>query len=321
MIPIILASTLTDRTRPVLDGRCPIPGVTLTHLSDEPEIIFRRTLREAAFDVAELSMGSHIVTTARGDSRYTGIPVFLSRAFRHNAVWIRTDRGINGPADLAGRTIALPEYQQTAALWVRGMLRDQHGVDTRTIKWRIVGERIAITPPPGIDLGPLGETADEALIAGRVDAFVGPRPPAAALAAGAPVARLWPEPRAAEEAYHAATGFFPIMHCLTIRKDVAEANPGLPMALFDTFCAAKNASVREMFLGNVLRVSLPFSHYEAAEQTRLMGGDPWPYGFARNRDEIAAMIRYAVADGLAARPIPPEALFHPSVLDAIDKGP
>ncbi len=321
MIPIILASTLTDRTRPVLDGRFPIPGVTLTHVHDEPEMIFRRTLREAAFDVAELSMGSHIVTTARGDSRYVGVPVFLSRAFRHNAVWIRTDRGIHRPEDLAGRTIALPEYQQTAALWVRGMLREQHGVDTRSIAWRIVSERIAIAPPPGIDIAPLGCTADEALIDGRVDAFFGPRPPTGAIEAGAPVARLWTEPRIAEEDYHAATGFFPIMHCLTVRKDVAEANPWLPLALFNTFRDAKNASIREMFLGNVLRVSLPFSHYEAAEQSRFMGGNPWPYGFPANRDEITAMIRYAVADGLAANSIGPENLFHPSVLDAIDEGP
>ena len=95
-------------------------------------------------------MGSHIVTTARGDSPYVGIPVFLSRAFRHSAIYVRTDRGIRTAADLAGRTIGLPEYQQTAALWVRGILREHYGVDTRGIAWRTGGERVAITLPAGL---------------------------------------------------------------------------------------------------------------------------------------------------------------------------
>ena len=98
-------------------------------------------------------MGSHIVTTARGDSGYVGMPIFLSRAFRHSAIYIRTDRGIRSAADLAGRTIGLPEYQQTAALWVRGILREHYGVDTRGIRWRIGTERIAITLPAGLRRG------------------------------------------------------------------------------------------------------------------------------------------------------------------------
>ena len=126
-ITLSLACTLSDRTRPVLDGRVSVPGVDFLALPGEPEDIFRRALRDKAFEVSELSMGSHIVTTARGDSPYVGVPVFLSRAFRHSAVYIRTDRGIRGAADLAGRTIGLPEYQQTAALWVRGFLRDHYG--------------------------------------------------------------------------------------------------------------------------------------------------------------------------------------------------
>ena len=134
---LTLACTLSDRTRPILDGRVEVPGVEFVALPGEPEDIFRRALRDKAFEVTELSMGSHIVTTARGDSGYVGIPVFLSRAFRHSAIYIRTDRGIRTAADLAGRTIGLPEYQQTAALWVHGIVREHYGVDTRGIRWRV----------------------------------------------------------------------------------------------------------------------------------------------------------------------------------------
>jgi 4,5-dihydroxyphthalate decarboxylase len=246
------------------------------------------------------------------------VPVFLSRAFRHSAIYIRTDRGIRSAADLVGRTIGLPEYQQTAALWVRGFLREHYGVDTKDIAWRTGGERVAITLPDGFDVQPLGRDLEAALEAGEIDALIGPRPPRCFLDRSAPVDRLWPDTRAEEQAWHAATGFFPIMHCLAVRRDVAERHPWLPVELFRAFAAAKKASVDELRLVNVLRVSLPWIAAEAEAQIAAMGGNPWPYGFARNRDEIAAMIRYAVADGLATTAIAPEALFHPSVLDLPD---
>jgi 4,5-dihydroxyphthalate decarboxylase len=318
MIPLTLACTASDRTRPLMDGRFRVPGCDITFLPGEPEDIFRRALRDRAFDITELSFSSHILTTTRGDSPYVGVPVFLSRAFRHSAVYVRTDRGIRTAADLAGRTIGLPEYQQTAALWMRGILREHYGVDTRGIAWRTGGERVAIKLPEGFDVQPAGRDLDAALAAGEIDALIAPRPPACLRDRSAPVDRLWPDYRAEEQAWFGATGFFPIMHCLAVRKDVAERHPWLPVELFRAFAAAKAASLAELRLVNVLRVSLPWIAAEAEAQIAAMGGNPWPYGFARNRDEIAAMIRFAVADGLAAQPIAPEALFHPSVLDLAD---
>ena len=313
----------TDRSMPVLDGRVPIPGLRLVRDTGDTADLFRRALRDQAFEITELSMSSHILTTARGDAPYVGVPVFLSRSFRHSAVYVRTDRGSLSAADLAGRRIGLPEYQQTAALWVRGMLREHYGVDTRSIAWRTgglekpsPGERVALKLPPGLDVQPIpqGENLNAMLADGRLDAIIGPRPPSCFVDGSAPVARLWPDYRAEEERYFDATGFFPIMHCLAVRKDVAEAHPWLPAALFAAFCRAKALSVAGMAETGVLRVTMPWLTAEIAAQARRMGGNIWPYGFARNRAEIAAMIRYGVADGLAERAIEPEALFHHSTL-------
>jgi 4,5-dihydroxyphthalate decarboxylase len=323
---LTLACTTSDRTRPILDGRVEVAGVTLTVLPGEPEDIFRRALRDRAFDVTELSMGSHIVTTARGDAPYIGIPVFPSRSFRHAAIYVRTDRGIQTAKDLAGKRIGLPEYQQTAALWVRGILREYYGVDTRGIAWRTggmeeagLGERVALKLPPELNVTPIGptETLNGLLAAGEIDAVVGPRPPSCFLARSAPVDRLYPDYRSEEEAYFGATGFFPIMHCVALRKELAAAHPWLPLELFRAFARARAMAVADLSMVNVLRASLPWIAAEAEKQTKLMGGDPWPYGFRRNRDEVAAMIRFAVADGLASKEIAPEELFHPSVLDAV----
>jgi 4,5-dihydroxyphthalate decarboxylase len=309
---LTLACTMSDRTRPIHDGRVKVEGFEIATIAGEPEDLFRIAMREARHEITELSMASHMLSVARGDSRYIGVPVFPSRAFRHGAIYIRTDRAIARPEDLAGRTIGVPEYQQTAALWVRGMLREQYGVDTRGIAWRSGGERTKLQLPPGLDMQVIapGEMLEAMLADGRLDAFIGPRPPACFLNGTAPVARLFADTRAAEEAYYRATGFFPIMHCIAIRRDVAEAHPGLPAALYRAFAAAKAEALADLAMVNVLRVSLPWIAAEAAVQAKFMGGDPWPYGFERNRDEIDAMCRYAIADGLATRAVAAEELFH-----------
>jgi 4,5-dihydroxyphthalate decarboxylase len=321
--PLLLACVATDRTRALLDGRVTVGTHRLAFAPGEPEKIFRRALREQAFAVTELSMASHIITTARGEAAYVGIPVWPSRAFRHGAIFVRTDRGIASPADLAGRTIGVPEYQMTAALWVRAILRGSYGLDTRAIRWRTGGlaqpgldERIPLSLPPGHDVAPIGpgETLDALLAEGRIDAYVGPRPPPC-MARGAPVARLIADPRAVEAEWFRATGFFPIMHCIALRKDVADTHPGLPAALFDAFAAAKQVAEADLAQVNVLRVALPWAAEHWADTRALMGPDPWAYGFARNRAELAAMIAGAVADGLIDHAIAPEALFHPATLD------
>lgn len=328
-IKLSLACSASDRTRPVLDGRVKIAGVDAVFLPGEPEDIFRRALRDRAFDITELSFSSHIVTTARGDAPYVGVPVFLSRAFRHSAIYVRTDRGIARPEDLRGRRVGLPEYQQTAGMWVRGILADQHGVRPSEVHWRTggmeqpgAGERVRIELPPELDVKPIGpqETLNGLLAAGELDAVIAPRPPSCYTTRSAPVDRLFPDYRAAEIAYYKATGFFPIMHCLAVRKDVAEAHPWLPLELFRAFAKAKAISQSELALVNFLRVSLPWvaAHYE--ETRAVLGRNPWRYGFKENAEEVRAMARYIASDGLAKREVDPAELFHPSTLDASDEG-
>lgn len=317
----------TDRTRPLATGEVQPEGVRLDFTFGEPEPIFREALNNAPYEICELSMASHIVTTARGDSNYTAVPVFLSRSFRHSAIFVRADAGFSSLADLKGARIGVPEYQQTAAMWVRGMMLDE-GVQASDVTWHVgglnepgPGERIALTLPEAIRVHKLtgAQSLNAMLLEGALDAIVSPRVPAAFLAGDPRVVRLFPDLRAAEVAFYRKTGFFPIMHALAVRKDVAAANPWLPAALFHAFSAAKQGRIAEMAMTNVLRVSSPWSSHCHAEAMEITGGDPWPYGYGRNLAELQAMTRYMQADGTAVRHVDPQELFHPSTLELIEQ--
>lgn len=313
-----LACVATDRSRPVASGEAPVEGCTLDFRFGEPEAIFRDALNDRGCDITELSMASHIVTTARGDTRYIGVPVFLSRAYRHAAIFVRADSPIRRLDALKGARIGLPEYQQTAALWVRGMMLDA-GVRAQDVHWHVgglnatgPGERIALTLPLDIRLSTLSgdQTLDAMLMSGELDAIISPRVPESF--AKGQSRRLFEDVKAAEVSYFLQSGFFPLMHCLAVKREVADQHPWLPAALFSAFALAKRQRLAELAQGNVLRVSLPWIMHEFSDTIRLTQGSPWPYGFARNRAEIEAMARYAHADGIAARLVSPEELFHPT---------
>ncbi len=323
-LTVSLAVAPYDRTRPLFDGRVSIDGCEVVASALEPEEMFFRAYRTSDFDITELSLSTHLLTTARGDSPYVGVPAFLSRSFRHASIVIRTDRGIKTPADLKGKTIGLPEYQQTANVWVRGMLKDEYGVEASDIKWRGGGmeetgraERTPIVLPPGIELQRIlpDRTLSQMLAAGELDAVMGPRPPSCLGRSGVPVARLFPDYRRAEEAYFRKTRLFPIMHLVGIRKELHEKHPWLAANVYKAFVKAKDMAVRELQHAGRLAVTLPWLVAEVQAAKALMGDDYWSYGVAANRREFEALSRYAVEQGLAKAPVTPEQLFVPSTLE------
>lgn len=315
-----------DRVLPVLDGRVPVPGVTVVpHILPTTQL-FPIAVQEARFDVTELSLSSHILQVARGNSAYTAIPAFISRAFRHNGFYRRAGSGIETLADLAGRRVGVPEYQMTAALWMRGIMSDDYGVPATAVHWRtgaldqgVRHERLALTPPPDLQITPIndGETLQDLLFKGEIDALLAPNPPKAFLAGDPRIERIFPDFATTEGDYHRRTGFFPIMHIVAVRRSIVEDNPWLPQTLLRAFTEARDIALsrlREVWLGSANRMSLPWLN-AAMERTRTTMGDAyWPYGFADARAEIATACRYSVEQHLAPRIVTPEELFHPSVL-------
>ena len=123
-----------DRVRPLMDGTVQIDGVDPVFLALEPEEIFFRAFRHAEFDICELSLSSSTVKTAQNDFAYVGVPAFVSRAFRHTSIYVRTDR-VGKPEDLKGKKVGVSEYQLTANVWARALLEDEYGVKPSDIHW------------------------------------------------------------------------------------------------------------------------------------------------------------------------------------------
>ncbi len=323
-VPLTLAVCDYDRTKALFSGRTPIEGCDVVPLAINAEECFHRAFKFQEFDITELSLSSHMATVSRGENAYVGIPAFVSRVFRHSGIYIRTDRGITKPEDLRGRTIGVPEYQITANVWIRGMLKDDYGIQPEEIHWRRGGieepgrgERSPIKLPAAIDLQqvPDDRTLSGMLEGGELDAMISARAPSCFDRRVPHVGRLFPDFMTVEQNYFRRTGLFPIMHLIGIRKTLVERYPWLPVSVYNAFLAAKHIAVRELNEVAQLMVNLPWvvEHYN--ETRRVMGEDFWPYGFRENLTNLEAFSRYHHEQCLSARKVAPEELFAPSTFD------
>ena len=323
-VPLTICTGDYDRVRALADGRIGVEGCEVKYLTMNPEQIFYRAWNNLEFDVTELSGSSYILARSTGWDNYIAVPVFPSRLFRHSGIYIRTDAGIQKPEDLKGREVGVPVYAMTAALWIRGILQDDYGVAPGDIHWRTGGleeggrkPKFPPNLPPNIRVTPISddETLSAMLANGELTALVSAREPSCFGPDNPDIVRLFPDFRAAEKAWYAKNRLFPIMHVLAIRKELAEREPWLATSVLKAFIQAKDLCLEEMSDVTALAVSMPWIAAELRETRDLMGDDIWPYGFQENYEELSVMCRWSAAQGIAAREMKPEELFHPATLD------
>jgi 4,5-dihydroxyphthalate decarboxylase len=314
-----------DRTRPLIDGTVQIDGVDPRYMMLQPEEIFFRAFRHQEFDVCELSFSSYTVKVASGDCPYIAIPAFVSRAFRHTSICVRTDRGIHKPQDLIGRRIGTPEYQLTANVWARAILEQDFGIKPSQIIWVRGGveepgrpEKISIALPPDIriETAPAGRSLNELLEKGDIDGFMGPRAPSS-FGRHPHVGWLFEDPTVAALENYRRTGIFPIMHVVGIRKSIATDHPWLPSAIFKAFQRAKSVAFERLSDTSAPKVMLPFVEEQVAAARRLMGEDYWPYGVAASKATIESFLKHHHAQGLSKRQVSIGELFAPSTYETV----
>jgi 4,5-dihydroxyphthalate decarboxylase len=316
-LPLTIATWDYDRVRALIDGRVRVEGCDVNYLTMPVEELFERAFFHSEFDVAEIGFSPYLNALSRGPVPYVAIPVFLSRMFRHSAVYIRTDRGIEGPADLRGKWIGVPEYQMSAVLWFRGYLQDEFAIAASDINWVQAGletpgrrDKFPLNLPDGFPLVSLpNETLSGMLAEGRLDAVISARRPSCFVDGHPNVRRLFPDFRAAERDYFRKTGLFPIKHAVGIKRELLDRNRWLAASLFKAFVEAKRLADADLAETTALKIGLPWVAAELEATQQVMGEDFWPYGVAQNRKTLTAMARYSHQQGVAVRVVEVEEMF------------
>ncbi len=314
---LTLATTDYDHVRDLMNGVVRAEGIVLTGFVLPVEEIFFRFIKNREWDVSEMSFGKFIGYASQGNSPFIGIPVFPSRVFRHSAFYVRADRGIKTPKDLEGKTVGIPEWAQTAGIYARGFLTETAGVDLTKIKWVQAGmneagreEKVEFTLPKGIQYSQRRDTSISAmLLSGEIDAAISARVPDAFEKGGGRIVRLYPDYRTDEMKYYDATGIFPIMHVIAVRRAVFERYPWAAMNLFKAFEQAKQRSLERIGDLTASRIPVPWASSVAGEWSKSFGADPFPYGLEANRKTLDAFCRFAHEQGVTAKRLAPDDLF------------
>ena len=316
-LPITIATWDYDRVRALTDGRVQVEGCDVNYITMPVEECFERAYFHGEFEVAEIGFSPYLIALSRGPTPYVALPVFLSRTFRHSAVYIRSDRGIAGPADLRGKRIGVPEYQMSAVMWFRGFLQDEFNIAAKDINWVQAGlenpgrrDKFPLNLPEGFPLTSRNDASLSALLAdGELDGVMSARRPSCFVNGHPKVRRLFPDYRTAERDYYRRTGIFPIMHALGIRRDVYDNNRWLAASLFKAFLKAKRIADADLAETTALKIGLPWITAEYEATTEVMGADFWSYGVEANRKTLSTMARYSYEQGLAVRLLDVDEMF------------
>ena len=309
-----------DRVRPLRTGDVDPEGLDLTLVDRPPGELFKQVAEHQQFELTEMSLSTFTLWTSMGDCPYIGIPVFPSRFFRHSALYVNDDAGIDEPDDLKGKTVGvLPEYQITAATFARGMLQHQYGVHPEDVTW-MAGreEKIPVELTEGLEKRVAGPDRDlEAMLeTGEIDALLSTLIPESL---GDGVSRLFPDFKEREKEYYAETGIFPIMHTVVVRKDVYEAHPWVVNQVYEAMEEAKNLEMRRLYNTDALHATLPWLIDHVEESREAFGEDYWQYGFEPNEHVVEALTQYSYEQGLSRRKVDPEELFVDELLHTGDE--
>lgn len=295
-LKLVFACNPYDRIEPLRNRKVKPEGIDLEVISDlPPRELFDRLMQSGDFDVAEMSSSEHIAMTCAGDNPFVAIPVFPSKVFRHGFITVNRNKGIKSPKDLEGKRIGVPLYTMSAALWCRGPLEDDYGVDLSGVTWvqgavEKPGSHGNPNPPPllkpiRIEQNTTPYSLGQLLARGEIDAIIGAVIPPE-LYTDPNVVRLWPNFREVEKDFYRRTKIHPIMHLVVIRKHVYEKHPWIAKPLYHALNKAKNMAWEEACYSGAQKYMLPFLYDDIEEVNEIFGGDPWAYGLEKNRPAL-----------------------------------
>jgi 4,5-dihydroxyphthalate decarboxylase len=296
-------------TKGLKDGTVTAPGLRFEHLEISPIIAaFRRMCRALEFDVSEMAITTYLTARAYHKA-FTALPVFILRQFHHAPIVYHVKAGVASPKDLEGKRVGVRAYTVTTGVWARGILATEYGVDLGKITWVLNDEEHVeeyhkaypsnVVYQAGANLGAMVATGElaAAIGVGRVDS--------------PDVKPLIPNAHEAEAAWYRKTGIYPINHTVVVKDSLLQADPTLAPRLFDAFKEAKAAFLQRLAAG----AELSSEEQALAQRRGLVGDDPLPYGLARNRKAIEAVIQFAQEQKILPHKVSPEEIFARNTLD------
>jgi 4,5-dihydroxyphthalate decarboxylase len=316
-VHVTIATWDYDHVRDLRIGDVSPTGIDVTYLNLNMHEIFSRFLANREWDVSELSFAKFIAEATGPDPDLVALPVFLRREFRYGIVYVNHNK-IRGPDDLRGKRVGVPEWAQTACVYMRGALQHDFGVHLHEIEWLQAGvneagraEKVDMHLPEGIRLTPAADKSlSGMLVAGEIDAAMCATAPAC-FGKHPDIVRLWPDYAATGQAFYARTRIYPIMHVAVMRKSVLEGRPWIARNLYNAFDEARRRSLARLRRPGY--IALP-GHGEAAQAaSETFGGDYFPYGIEENRAALELFLRYAYEQGIARRLVKPEEIFPPGI--------
>ena len=324
-LQLSIGITSNPRTWPIIDGTVKPDGIDLVPTVLHPSELFWRQLHFAEFAVAEMSCSSFLIATARGDTRFLGLPIFTTRRFFHTSILVRRKAGIETPADLKGRRVGVPEYQQTAALWTRGVLEHEFGVSPKDMEFwmertpeKSHGGATGFKPPSGVTVHqvPGDKSLGAMMLAGELDAtihYLSNRNlvdrSRTDLHSHPDFKTLFPDPAAEGIRFYRKTGLFPINHQAVIQREVYEKNPWVAQNLLKAFIKASE-------IANAERLEQVEYHFAAG----LLSGDAKTpllhHGVKANRKVMETIAQYSLEQGLTSRLIKIDELYAPNMMES-----
>src|SRR5580692_13100236 len=325
MLNLTIATTDYDHFRDFRTGAVQAEGIEHLWLTLGHHEIFLRFTFGREWDVTELSLAKFAAQVTRDKPDIIGLPVFASRLFRFGSFYVNRNSGIKTAADLKGKTIGSPEWAHTAAVYMRGWLNNEAGVQLEDVHWYQAGaneagriEKVELSLPAGMKLTRVADKSlSDMLAAGEIDCALIARPPTCFLRGHPDVVRLFPDFLEREEEHFEKSKVFPIMHVIAIKREILEAHPWAARNLYNAFNESKRRSLERLYDPAVSRYPLPWLPIYARKMQDIFDGDTFPYGIEENRPTLEQFMRYTYEQGIAKRHVKPEEIFPKGIMTLV----
>ncbi len=317
-LPLTLACLDYDRVKPLMLRTVEPAGIDLNVLPYSPDDSVWPMVRYQEFDASEMTLGTYTVLRTRGEAPYIAIPVFLSRGFPHGAIFVHKKADIHQPQDLKGKRVGSGQFQMSIAVWARGILQHEYGVDPREVHWYTGRAEVGLdlSPEMRVTLFPPGKMLPDRLEDGEIDALIAPTIPPKFRGDHPHVRRLFPDPKAVELEYYQRTRIFPILHLVVIKQEIYDKHPWVASSLYRAFVQAKEICYRDLSdTLERLRYTVPWLDTHVEELWKIMGQDFWPYGLKANQHVLETYVQYLSEQHLIGRKPAFEELFARNALD------